>query len=72
MDSVTLLMFLIAVNVLVLILSSSLDLIVARIRRSGTKCVYIFDASTTAPCVSSVFARNLGMYYLGSTNYPRK
>ena len=47
MDSVILLMSVIAFNVLVLILSSSLDLIVARIRRSGTKVfVNNVDGST--------------------------
>ena len=55
-------MFVIAVNVLVLVLSPSVGLIVAQIRRSGTKCVYISDASTTARYVSRDFARNVGKY----------
>ena len=46
MDSVTVDVFMIAVNVLVLVLSPSVGLIVAQIRRSGTKCVYISDGRT--------------------------
>ena len=47
-----------------LFLSPSVGLIVARIRRSGTKCVYISDASTIARYVSRDFARNLGSTFV--------
>ena len=53
MVSLTLILSVEAFNVLVLILSPSVGLIVARIRRSGTKCVYKVDDSTDMRYLSS-------------------
>ena len=64
MVSMTLKVSVEAVNVLVLILSSSFDLISCPDPSIWDQmCVYISDGSTTARYMSRDFARNLGKYF---------